>query len=671
MKSLKPAIQNFARKLEGYSNAYYNTGEPLIPDSDFDTRKELLRKLCPSHPFLTSVGALPNCVLGEKGKLPAIMGSLNKLRPSQLYKWASELGSSYGATFSVSPKLDGMSLLLHYHNGHLKYAYTRGNGVLGRNVTARAIHCGGVQQKLEGFRFEGDLIIKGELVIPLKKFKHYPEYKHARNFTSGVINRKTFSKQDIKMLSDLMFVAFSVETLGSSQVINNRKKVLLKNKTDQLVLLSQCGIPTIANPRPSTQVGRCYSQTIKLDGLDRQGILGVMSQYSDLDLLQDGLVVEVKEESIRRELGYKGMCPEWAVAVKLDAGDQKSKQGKVKQVYWNFTKRRILKPLVILEKPLDFDGVNVTNITAHNAKYVADNFIGKGASLNIIRSGDVIPYIVSVHEKAPNLHAPKECPHCSTPLKWTEVDLYCPNKGCSGASCLLVSSFFQCLGVDNVGDAILSQLYQNGYDTVSKVLSVCKEDLMGLESFGERRSALVLEALTSSVTGIELANVMHASGCFSSEKSSLGVRKLKVLLSHIDPSNRIAKKGMEFFSINRKKLYKKCASCKGFSFISTQLFIDGIDDFCKFYKTIEEKVDLIFPDKGSNVLEGRAFAITGFRDLTLQGLIESNGGKITGVNKRTVAVFAKGESLKVTKARDLDVPVVQQKDAISYLTSLL
>ena len=156
----------------------------------------------------------------------------------------------------------------------------------------------------------------------------------------------------------------------------------------------------------------------------------------------------------------------------------------------NISSRRLFKPVYVLKIPLDFDGVKVSRISGHNAGMVRDLGAGVGATISVIRSGDVIPRVVGVVKKT-TVKLPTVCPYCRTKLLWTKgkVDLYCGNRNCTGHEQQRLEHFFDVMEVDGLRGGVLAQLTAAGFDTVPKILALTPKQLIGVEGFAPATSA--------------------------------------------------------------------------------------------------------------------------------------------------------------------------------------
>jgi DNA ligase (NAD+) len=682
------SVKKKVKQLQEYDRLYYE-GKPATTDSAYDRLKDSLRELDPNNPYFKAVGS--KAVKGEKKKLPIPLGSMVKRTPENVEDWLKKLPKN--ATFVCLPKLDGQAGELEYVDGELVAAYTRGDGIIGRVVTNNAKYVQGVRSKLKPSKFtrKGRLIVKGEFIIHNKLFEAWKskEYKAARNFVVGMLNRIELDEETQTALRDITFVAFNV------QQIRDREVIAPAFKHQTMLYLALMGFTTIINPvRYSKGHYSIKKQSKKMKSLkevlpvfdvkntlqnvyiqDRKTITSsflknTMAYFKKtVDILQDGIVLEVQERSIAEKLGVEadGITPAFARAIKLDVTEQESRIGKVEKVEWGYTKRRLFKPVAILKKPVDFNGVEVSNITLHNYATAKKLSVGPGAKIKIIRSGDVIPRIMGVKRKAKSLDNPTKCPYCNTKLAKNETDLLCPNRKCEGASVEKIHAFFSTIGVDYVSVGIIQQLIEAGYSSIPELLSLRAKDLAKLEGFGEKRAKIVAKNLANCLKGVRLSKIMHASGYFQDETTGLGSTRCQAIIDELGIRKVLN------MDVNDKML-ASLSSIDGIGPTASDLFMKGILKFRKFYQKIEASVSLEENAKlASKKLLGQGFGFTGFRSTDLEKLITSNGGVVTnGVTGKTTCLFAaQAGTTKAQKAAAKGIKIVSAAKAEEHINKLI
>jgi len=295
------------------------------------------------------------------------MPSLDKITPSTdaLEKWMKK----YKGLFTVSDKLDGVSAMLYYEKKMLKL-YTRGDGEKGFDISFLIPYV--IPDAVDTKKFPDGLSVRGELIISKDDFdKLTLDRKNARNTVAGLVNSKTYTKR-LEIAKITRFVVYAI--------INPEM-----NHYEQLKKAAELGFEIV----DYKAIGY---DTLSNDYLSKR--LTKRREESDYDI--DGLVVVHSKKSYSPSLDN----PKYAFAFKQIMTDQYG-ESTVLDVIWTMSKDGHLKPTVLVE-PITLRGVTITKVYAHNAKMLVDKVIGPGAVIKVIRSKDVIPYIMDDTKKAPN-----------------------------------------------------------------------------------------------------------------------------------------------------------------------------------------------------------------------------------------------------------------------------
>lgn len=651
-------IKSIVERLKAADQAYYNLGKPVMTDAEYDALRDKLAKLAPTHPYLAQVGAP---VRAGEAPLPIKMLSLRKVRPADVPSWVKFTGVK---EFWALPKLDGLAGLLHYRNGRLIAAYTRGDGVIGQNVTHTAQHVFGVHGRLQGAPYtdavwrECDLFIKGEIVIDNTRFRALKEagedWKHPRNFAVGQIN----SKEPVtRLLQEMTFVAY-----GAWRRVGNRPATTPPSVHVLMLYLSDLGFPTVLSPaRPRPWKGEWVSNASS----DLRPIAHITSSVdwkavhdritAAVDIVTDGIVVVPEDLRTVAKLGNNDTHPRGMIAVKLDRDDQKGAVGTVKEIRWELSKRKLLKPVLVLAQPVTFNGVDVQRATLNNAKTVLELKTGPGAKVDIIRSGDVIPFVRSVVKPA-KVELPKRCPACNGRLTWTRtgVDLVCENPKCTGADERVLRSFIGTLGIDWISSGFVDKLAERGITTIPQLLELPVAAIRRLPGMGETSAAKIRASLDKALHGVQLPRLMHACGTFTSAMVSLGETRLTAICKAIG-YRRVLTITPE---AARKAL--TTAGVEGIGQAAVDIFCQGLPEFQALYQKIGKYHTEPVIKLTSNRLQGQVVCFTGFRDAALVRKIKEAGGEYSDsfTRKTTLLVAAESGTTKVNKAKDRGIPVV-------------
>jgi DNA ligase (NAD+) len=607
----KMPIGTLAKIIKYASDKYYNTHVSIISDDLFDFIKDVLKERSPKHKVLTQIGAPIQDK--EKVKLPFHMGSLDKIKPNQgLNKWIDK----YKGPYTLSDKLDGISGLL-IKKGETIKLYTRGDGTMGTDISYLIPHIKSIKyDKME------DYAIRGELVISKIKFKKYEnEMANPRNMVAGLVNAKTF---DPKIIGDIDFICYELIT-------NNKHSKQLEN-------IKKIGLETV-----QYKIVKDLSDEYLIDYLEER------KKNSIYDI--DGIVVFDDNINTKNKSGN----PDYGFAFK-SLSSLETADIEVVDIEWNLSKDGLIKPVVKLV-PTKISGVIISNVTGHNAKNIIDNKISKGAIITIVRSGDVIPYIMDIIKPAKTIQYP------NIPYKWneTKVDLIYDDskKNNEAEEKILIknlNNFFRKIGTKWMDENTIIKFVNAGYSTVKEIINVSVKDLLELDGFKDKMAEKIYNSINESLKDVELVDLMTASNLFG---GGLGERKLGAILK-VYP-NIINTK------ISKEKLIEMIKSIDGFDDKTAIKFENGIQEFKDFLKDL----NIPYKNKYENMKVGTKFkdmniVFTGFRNTELEQNVINEGGKIVNtVSKNTSLVVCSDKnesSAKLEKAKTLKINILTREE---------
>lgn len=616
-------ITELVKLLTKLADAYYNTDKPLIDDKTYDILFDTLKEKDPDNEFIKTAGAKVKASR-RKVNLPYPMGSLDKIKPEQGYlePWLIKNKGPY----IVSDKLDGVSAQIYRTpEGNLEM-YTRGEGTKEGNIGEDITHLLEYINAGEVKNIPKDGSIRGELIMSRANFdKIKDKYKNSRNTVSGIVNSKVFSKELAGMVD---FVSYSI--------LNPNYK-----QEEQMKYLKKWKINTVE-----------YKTYKTLSEKDLGEYLKKRRKISNYDV--DGIVVVDSSKTHQLKPGN----PDYAFAFKMVLDDQYT-IATVKQVIWEVSMDSIYKPVVEIN-PVNLVGTTVSRATAHNAKFVEDNKLGKDAQIKIIRSGDVIPYIMEVIKPAKKADMPE------TPYVWgeSEVDIYVDySKKISQeikdqVTVKLLTYFFKTIGVKYLSEGIITKLVEADYKSVTDILSADKTDLSEIDGLGKKIIDKIYKEIDDKMKTVELHDFMSATHSFG---RGIGSTKLKEILKKYP--NIIHDK------LTKSELTEKILEVEGFSDITTAKFVDNLEQFKKFCKEIEKVYDIshIIKKKAEKIIGNKfkdeVIVFTGVRDKELEKKIEDNGGKVTNsVSKNTTMLITADDddcsSSKCVKAKELKIKIL-------------
>lgn len=603
--------------------AFFNSGQPKLTDDIYDIIKDYIRKKYPKDAYLKRVGA----DVDNKVALPYYMGSQNKIKDSE--SEITKYKKKYPGPYLISDKLDGVSGMFVYEGDNVKL-YTRGNGREGQDISH-------LHKYISGFpkiKKQDKLAVRGEFIISKDNWdilkKADDTLSNPRNTVSGAINSKILNKQLLKMID---FVAYTL-------VFPN-----LPN-----------GLPELDKMKFNV-VNNTVVDDISLAFLSKNLEVSRKNKY-----VIDGIVISDISKVYEIALGKN---PEHSFAFK-SIHTLEQVEVIVKEVEWNISKDKYMKPIVKFDEIL-LDDVKIKQATGFNAGYIEKNNIGPGSRIVIIRSGNVIPHIQSVLTTSAN-GKPSMPGELDKDYKWndTHVDIIKIGEDRNADFDIKnIVYFMKTAEVDNMGPGNITKIYNAGFHDIKSILKIQKEDLLKIEGFKGKSADNILKALEK-VKELDCLVLMDASNMLG---RGFSYKKIK-MITDVYPSILIdnAENREKSLKISIEDLVK----VEGIAKISAKLFIENLPRFYEFYdslgvkcKGIEEKVDKSVEkvEKTENAnIKDKKFIFTGFRNKDYEKIIVENGGKIvTSISKSTNYLIVKNKtekSGKIDKATELGVKIL-------------
>ena len=645
-------IAELEKVIQYAMDKYYNE-TPVLSDEVYDVLWDTLQERAPKSALLKKIGA-PLREEIEKVELPYWLGSMSKVKPNsrELENWLKKYVTP---NYFISEKLDGLSGLLVIkltsNNKLSAVLYSRGNGSVGQNLSHLLPYISLpniTPQLFTNFTSKykcSEIAVRGELIISINDFekKYKSIYPKARTMAASLVNSKTPRMNELR---DLKFVAY--EMISPSKL----------SASNQFKLLKQLKF----------QVADHQEIKTKLDTPSLQDLLINMKESSPFEI--DGIIVASNLVYPRNKSGN----PKYAVAFKMQLSGQ-MKEAVVEKVIWNPSKHGVIVPTIQI-KPVIIGGDKITKTTGFNAKYIKDNKIGAGAKLQMIKSGDVIPYILEVIKPATKPEMPD-----SNLYVWGEsgVDIYLKDMETSSAvQAKRLIHFFKTLNIPFLSEGTINKLMVNDYSTIEDIYHLSKSEIAEMEGFQKKSATKLHDAIHNVMDKpIELATLMTASNSFG---TGFGVRKLRPLIAAIPDI-------MEQASTIQ---IQDITDVEGFSDKSATAFKKGLKKFKKFLQerpflkikkpnqtgTSPSFSNLSISDNSSgeprrkklkineNIKQimGKSVVMTGFRDSSLESYLMGFGIQVsTSVSGKTGIVVAKDPSSnsgKVKKAKELGVTVM-------------
>jgi len=588
------------------SNLLYSKGNPILTDAQFDKLVDILKAKDPKNPVLKKVGSKPQKL---KVKLPYPMYSLAKITPDDSKAFIKWYGK-YKGNYVASDKMDGLSLEIVYTNHILTGLFTRGDGIIGQDITRLAPHLN-IPKRVK----ESNLAVRAELIMSKGKFKKHAakEYKNARNMVAGFSTR-------LKGVPDFIEHAEVI----AYEIINPRYA-----PSKAFKLLDSMGFKTAYHKKLMGLSIPALTKILK----DRK----VKSKY-DID----GLVVEIDKVNTRPPAGTHS--PDYAFAFKIN---EEAVTTTIKRIDWEPSKHGLLKPVAEIE-PVELSGATIKKVTAINGRFVEENGLGKGAVISLVRSGEIIPRIVGVQKKVkpdfPSVPYIWDDNHVEIKLKNADTHNLVRDKR--------LANFFSVMEIDFVKIGTVAKLADSGYDTILKIIKMKPSDFLKVEGIQDKMANKIYNAIQSKLKDIALSKLMSASGYFG---QGFAEKKIAYVVSKYPDI-------LDWETLTRKEMYSRLMGVQGFADKSANRFIDGLLKFLPLLRKSKLKPVVKQKISSKGILKGQYIAFTGFRSKPTEELIQKNGGVVdSGVTKNTTILLVADKnsgSSKILKAEKQGVKIL-------------
>ncbi len=517
LHSIEKSIQILRDNINHHNYRYYVLDDPEISDAQYDQLFRELQALEKAHPELITsdsptqrVGAAPLDSFEEITHAAPMLSLDNVFDHQELMAFndriQQRLKSHETIDFVCEYKLDGVAISLHYENGELITAATRGDGRVGEDVTQNIRTIKSVPLKLVGKNYPKRCEVRGEIVMPKKEFDIMNKaaekngekvFANPRNAASGSLRQLDSS---ITAQRPLRFYAYGIVVLSDD--------VQFKKHSDMLTKLSEWGFPipehhvNIANGIDACET--FYEKTLQ--------------KRANLPYEIDGVVYKVDSLALQEELGFISRAPRFAIAHKFPAEE---KETVIEQVEFQVGRTGAITPVARLH-PVSVGGVTVSNATLHNFEEIERKDIREGDHVIIRRAGDVIPEVVSVvmskrKSSARKIKMPTVCPVCSSEVEKEEDEavlrctagLYCPAQL---RESIKHFASRRAMNIEGLGDKIVELLIdQSIIKNVADLYQLNRDELIALPRLGEKSADHLLAAIEKSKT-TTLPRFLYALG---------------------------------------------------------------------------------------------------------------------------------------------------------------
>jgi len=616
--------EEFETKYKLYKESY-DKGEPVIDDDEFDAFEAMGKDMFPNSEVFN--------IVGMEGAVKVVhdipMMSLTKLRNLLLLQeWIAK------RKCIVTYKLDGAAGSIKYVHGTFMSGATRGNGVLGQDITSALQYINFPKTITE----EKNMEVRGEFVISKDNFillnedlksRGLKPAKSKRNIIPGLISPVRTANHDLAKYVDFVVYDILADVLFSSE---ENKFKYLKNLgfvTPVVAITNDCGV----------------------------GVEDIIEWYkthkNTYKYLTDGLVITYDDTMLHDrtdrnptyKMAYK-LEGEIASTPLLDIVKQVSGHGVV-----NF---------VGVVEPVELNEATIGRVTLHNIDYIKSHNINIGAVIGITRSGDIIPTHVTTFIPNGVYTPPTNCPVCDSALHKDGAFLICENSDCDSKRIGKITKWIDIIDAKGVSGATIKALYDNGIiKTTSDLYKMKKEDIEVLDGFGKSSANIVVNSIKQASQ--KITHEMIIRGTYI---RNIGKSVSKELIDNYGSVPNM------YETMN----YHDLEMIAGIGDETATLLLRKKEDFCSFYREMTEVIQITEKSVNSDILQGMSFCITGTLSKgrnEFKEMVEQNSGIVrSSVSKKLDYLIAGvNAGSKEVKAEKLRVTILTEEDFMNLLNN--
>lgn len=634
--------------LNRYAYEYYVLDAPTVTDAQYDKLYDELKELERESGTVLfdsptrRVGGEPVKAFARHEHIARLYSLDKAVTEDELDAFFARVSKICGETeYTVEYKFDGLTMCLTYEDGKFVRAATRGNGVVGEDVTAQVLT---IKSYPLSIPYKGILEAKGEAVIRLSVLENYNKtaaepLKNARNAAAGAIRN----------LDPAVTAARKPEILFYD--VNYMSEGSVSSQEEAVRFLEEQGFKTFHHTR------LCKTpQEVK------DAIAEIDMTRKKIDVLTDGAVVKVNDYAVREKLGFTDKFPRWAIAFKFEAEEAVTT---VREVTWQVGRTGKLTPLAKVD-PVELAGATVRKATLNNLGDIRRKDVKIGSKVLIRRSNEVIPEILGAYEhtgKSVDIAPPETCPYCGAPVREEGANLFCTNKNCRPRIAAQLANFASkgAMDIEGFSEMTAYLLYDElGIRHYSDLYDLDKDRLSKLEGFGDKKIKNLLSAIAAS-KNVPLDRFLFALG--------------------IDGIGKVAS----------KDLAERFKSVEALSETTAEELVEMEDigektaaNIVNWFADEENRAELVRLSEAGvkpfmkqveagGVFAGQNVVLTGtlsrFKRSEAQKLIEEQGGiNQSAVTSKTTLVIA-GESAgsKLDKAKDLGIRIIGEEEFLKIL----
>ena len=658
MDNIKLRMDELIDIINEASIKYYVDDNPSITDQEYDDYYNELLKLEEKYPDLKRSDS-PTLRVGgkvvdkfEKVTHESPMLSFDDIfNEDEIVLFDERIKKTCpNATYTLEPKMDGLSGSLLYEKGVLKRAATRGDGLIGENITHNVETIKSVPLRLNK---ELDIEVRGEIYMSKASFEKCNKEKEKRG-ESLFANPRNAAAGSVRQLDSKIAAKRNLDFMA--YFIPNPDKYGIKTQGESLAFLKELGFKTNYNLN-----GLAKNINDIINYIDDLG-----SKRSNLPFEIDGVVLKVNSLEDEAKLGFTERVPRWGIAYKFPAEEVLTT---LKEIKFTVGRTGKITPNALFS-PVHVAGSVISKATLHNEDYCLDKDVRVGDVISIRKAGDVIPEVVEVKkERRTGKEVPfkmiENCPMCASKLVKEDANYFCKNDLCPARKMegLIHFASRNTMNIDGLGERIIEDFYNMGFiKSISDIylLSNHKEDLIELEGFGEKSVNNLLESIENSKNN-SLEKVLFALGI-----RHVGKKTAKILAKRYKNIDNIINVNIdELTNVNDiGEIIAKSVK----TYFDDPLNLKLIEDLKKLGLNFEYK-----NDSSDDTLSGMTFVLTGtlekYKREELTKILEDKGAKVTSsVTKKTTGVIVGDKpGSKYDKALKLDVKIYKEEDVLNII----
>lgn len=649
----KERAEELSRLLKYHNKKYYIDDAPEIEDFEYDRMIRELENLEKEYPQLLKEDSPTQTVGGAANRLftevvhSVKMESLQDVFNFEELKTFGEKIDLNRTKFSVEPKIDGLSVSLEYKDGLFFRGSTRGDGIVGEDVTANLMQIKSIPKAI---KFDGELEVRGEVYMPRASFLKLLERqelmgeapaKNPRNAAAGSLRQKN---PKITKERELSIFIFNIQRVTGRE---------FSSHIETLDFLKSLGFNTLPFYTKCNNIEEVIAEINRIG--DNRG---------DLEFDIDGAVVKVDNLSYREELGSTSKFPKWAVAFKYPPEE---KETVLKEIEIGVGRTGALTPTAVFDT-ITLAGTSVSRATLHNEDFITTKGIGIGDTIVVRKAGDIIPEVLSVSKHCDGSEVykmPHICPSCGAPVfrEEGEAVIRCTNADCPAQLLRHLIHFTSrdAMDIEGLGPAVLEQLLNAGL--ISNIVDLYSLDYDAVESL-ERTGKKSVENLKNAIEkskSQDLSKLIFALGI-----RHIGAKAGALMAEHFGDIDAILNATVEDFeAIEGFGSILAKSAAEFFSLSDTKKMIESLKEKGLNMKSLKRVEDGRF--------KGLTFVLTGTLPTLKRSeageIIESFGGKTSSsVSKKTDYVLAGEEAgSKLTKAESLGIKIITEEEFLEMI----